>query len=309
MATVGIDVGGTKCLGVAIAGGEVAAELKVPTPAAAPDLLATLAALARELESAAGEPVTGLGVGVPGLVDRAGVLHFAPNLKGAEGLDVRAGVAQETGLAVAVDNDATCAAWGERQLGAAQGMDDVVLVTLGTGIGGGIVVDGRIERGAQGFAGEVGHMVVDPHGPPCPCGRRGCWERFASGSGLGELARQAALAGRAGRVVELAGGDAEAVQGEHVSLALAEGDREAAAVVAGYAEWLALGLANLAYIFDPEAIVVGGGVVNMGEALFGPARAALRRELPAATSVAVLPATLGERAGAIGAAFLAPDGG
>lgn len=307
MATVGIDVGGTKCLGVAIVGREVAAELKVPTPAAAPDLLATLGALTRELEPAAGEAVAAVGIGVPGLVDRAGVLHFAPNLKGAEGLDVRAALEKEVGVPVAVDNDATCAAWGERQVGAAQGMDDVVLVTLGTGIGGGIVVDGRIERGAHGFAGEMGHMVVDPHGPPCPCGRRGCWERFASGSGLGHLARQAALAGRAGRVVALAGGHAEAVRGEHVSLALAEGDPEAADVVADFAEWLALGLANLAYIFDPEAIVVGGGVVNMGESLFGPAREAMRRQLPAATSVALLPATLGERAGAIGAAFLAPD--
>jgi glucokinase len=153
-------------------------------------------------------------------------------------------------------------------------------------------------------------MVVDPQGPPCPCGRRGCWERFASGSGLGSLARQAAQAGRAERVVALAGGDAEAVRGEHVSAALAEGDGEAAVIVAEFAEWLALGLANLAYIFDPDAVVVGGGLVEMGEALFAPTRDALARQLPAASAgLPLLPARLGERAGAVGAAFLAAGAG
>ena len=320
MATVGIDVGGTKCLGVAVAdvavagvavaggavaGGAVAAERKVATPRSAADLLATLSTLAVELAAEAGEALAGVGIGVPGLVDRRGVLHVAPNLPGAAGLDVAAELGERVGVAVAVDNDATCAAWGEHEMGSARGLDDVVLVTLGTGIGGGIVIDGRIERGAHGFAGEMGHMVVDPHGPPCPCGRRGCWERFASGSGLGGLARAAALGGKAERVRELAGGDAESVRGEHVSLALAEGDAEAAAIVAEFSEWLALGLANLASIFDPDAIVVGGGLVQMGDALFAPTRAALARQLPAVTSVELLPATLGERAGAIGAAFLA----
>ena len=122
------------------------------------------------------------------------------------------------------DNDANCAAWGEWVAGAARGVDDVMLVTLGTGIGGGIILGGRLYRGANGFAGEIGHMVVDPHGPPCPCGQRGCWERFASGSGLGWLAREAAHAGQAARVVELAGGDPESVRGEHVTQAAAEGD-------------------------------------------------------------------------------------
>lgn len=310
MATVGIDVGGTKALGLAVAGGAVVAERRVATPPTGPELLAALAALAGELGAAAGEPVTGVGVGLPGLVDRQGVLRFAPNLRGAAGVDVRAGLGERLGVVVEVDNDATCAAWGERELGAARGFDDVVLVTLGTGIGGGIVCDGRVERGAHGFAGEVGHMVVDPQGPPCPCGRRGCWERFASGSGLGSLARQAAQAGRAERVVALAGGDAEAVRGEHVSAALAEGDGEAAEIVAEFAEWLALGLANLAYIFDPDAVVVGGGLVEMGEALFAPTRDALARQLPAASAgLPLLPARLGERAGAVGAAFLAAGAG
>ena len=309
MATVGIDVGGTKCLGVAIVAGEVVAESRVASPLTGDGLLDALAALVVELGDAAGEAVTAAGVGVPGLVDRDGVLRFAPNLGGASGLAVRDGLAQRAGVPVAVDNDATCACWGERQLGAARGLDDVILVTLGTGIGGGIVAGGRLQRGANGFAGEIGHIVVDPMGPPCPCGRTGCWERFASGFGLGRLAREAAQAGKATRVLELAGGDAEGVRGEHVTAALGEDDPEAAAIMADFAWWLALGLANLANIFDPEAFVIGGGLVDCGDALFGPTRQAFDEQVEGKAErrdVALLPARLGLRAGAIGAALLEP---
>jgi glucokinase len=307
-ATVGVDLGGTKCLGLALVDGVVAAQVQVPTPRGETALLETMAEVIERLSSEGGERVTALGVGLPGLVDREGVLQFAPNLPGVVGLPVRAQLEDRLGLPVQVDNDATCAAWGERELGAANGLDDVVVVTLGTGIGGGIVAGGKIHRGANGFAGEIGHMVVDPHGPPCPCGQRGCWERFASGSGLGRLAREAALAGRATRVMELAGGDPEAVKGEHVSAALAEGDEEASAVMGEFAWWLALGLVNLVNVFDPQALVIGGGLAAAGEALFEPARVAFD-QLLAATAlrppVPLLPAALGAQAGAVGAASLA----
>ncbi|MGH9226436.1 MAG: ROK family protein [Acidimicrobiales bacterium] len=307
MATVGIDVGGTKALGIAVVDGEVVAEDRVPSPPKGDQLLDALAVLTAELGQAAGEAVTAVGVGVPGLVDREGVLRFAPNLRGCSGLDVRTGLEERAHVPVAVDNDATCAAWGEHQLGAARGLDGVVLVTLGTGIGGGIVSGGRLQRGANGFAGEIGHMVVDPMGPPCPCGRTGCWERFASGFGLGRLAREAAQAGKANRIVELAGGDPEDVRGEHVTVALVEDDPEAVAIMADFAWWLALGLANLANIFDPQAFVIGGGLVECGDSLFGPARRALAEQLDGQSvrpEVALLPARLGLRAGAIGAALL-----
>lgn len=310
MARVGVDVGGTKCLGVAVAGGAVVAEQLVPTPATKEPLLGTIAELVRTLGDEAGEAVTGVGLGVPGLVDRAGVLHFAPNLHGATGVAVRAEMEARLEVPVDVDNDATCAAWGERELGAARGFDEVVLVTLGTGIGGGIVSGGRVVRGAHGFGGEIGHMVVDPHGPRCPCGRRGCWERYASGSGLGWLGREAAVAGRAPRLVELAGGDASTVRGEDVSVALAEGDPGAAAVLREFAWWLAVGLANLANIFDPQAFVLGGGVLATGPVLFDEARAAFARTLTGQEyrpPIEIVPAALGVRAGAVGAAFLLPE--
>jgi glucokinase len=246
-------------------------------------------------------------VGVPGLVDRAGVLRFAPNLPGVVDLAIRAELEARLGVPVRVDNDATCAAWGERQVGAARGYDDVILATLGTGIGGGIVAGGVLVRGTNGFAGEIGHMIVDPNGPPCPCGQRGCWERFASGGGLGRLGQAAAAAGRAVRILELAGGDPALVHGEHVTVAAAEGDAEARAVLVELARWVALGLVNLTNAFDPRAFVLGGGLIEAGELLLGPVRTAFVSLLSSASHrppIDIVAATLGEHAGAIGAASL-----
>lgn len=251
-----------------------------------------------------------VGVGIPGIVDRDGLLRFAPNLLGANGTHIRAGLQKRLGTraGVYVDNDATCAVVGECSFGAGVGRDDVLFITVGTGIGGGILSGGRLLRGAANFAAEVGHVVVDPHGPPCGCGRRGCWERYASGSGLGHIARDAALAGRADRVRQLAGGDSDDVRGEHVVLAAAEGDAEAVAILEEFAWWLALGLGNLANILDPEIIVIGGGLVRAGQALFEPVRAAFADQLEGHAlrpAIEIVPAALGERGGAIGAASLA----
>ena len=300
-----MDLGGTKCLAVVLEDGRVVDERRVPTPVGEDALLDTLAAVAVDVQ--AGGPAEGVGVGVPGLVDRQGVLRFAPNLPGVADLAIGAELAARLGLPVRVDNDATCAAWGERQAGAARGYDDVLVVALGTGIGGGIIVDGVLLRGANGFAGEVGHMIVDPAGPPCPCGKRGCWERFASGSGLGRLGRIAAEAGHAARMVALAGGDPTRIRGEHVTVAAAEGDAEAIAVLADFGWWVALGLANLANVFDPQAFVLGGGLVEAGELLLAPVRTAFADLVTGAAhrpSIAIVPATLGDHAGAVGAASL-----
>ncbi|HXY44368.1 MAG TPA: ROK family protein, partial [Acidimicrobiales bacterium] len=263
-----------------------------------------------EADTAGGAGVVCVGVGIPGLVDREGLLRFAPNLLGANGTQIRAGLQSRLGdrVRVHVDNDATSAVVGECRYGAGVGRDDVLFVTVGTGIGGGIVTGGRLLRGSANFAAEIGHVVVDPHGPLCGCGRRGCWERYASGSGLGRLARDAALAGRADRVRQLAGGDSDDVRGEHVVLAAAEGDQDAAAILEEFAWWLALGLGNLANILDPEIIVIGGGLVTAGEALFAPVRAAFPAHLEAPTlrpAIEIVPAALGEHGGAIGAAVLA----
>ena len=304
--SVGIDVGGTKCLAVAVEEGQVVTERRRSTPAEGDELLDALAVLAEEV---AGGRLGRVGVGLPGLVDAEGVLRFAPNLPGARGRAVKRELESRLGVGVQVDNDATCAAWGEHQLGAARDYDDVVLATLGTGIGGGIVAGGVLVRGANGFAGEIGHMVVDPDGPPCTCGRRGCWETVASGRALDRLGREAARAGRAEAVLELVGGDVAAVRGVHVTEAALAGDSHAAEILESLARWVALGLANLALVLDPAVFVLGGGLVRAGQLLLGP----IERELAAAVPGGgdrppgdVVLAQLGERAGAIGAASLVP---
>jgi glucokinase len=304
--TVGIDVGGTKCLGVALdEHGDIVAEDRRPTPRGAgslPELIDVLAELADALG-----PFDAIGVGVPGLVTRAGVLRAAPNLDGVADFDVAGLLGERLGRQVHVDNDATCAATAEWMYGAGQGASDLVLVTLGTGIGGGLVAGGRLQRGRNGFTGEYGHMVVDPDGPPCPCGRRGCWERYASGSGLARLAREAAVGRRVDRVLDLAGGDPESVRGEMVMQAAREGDAGALAVVDDFGRWVAIGLVNLTNALDPEVVVLGGGLAAGADLYLGP----IRRwygELIYQPELRPLPevtfARWSERAGAVGAALL-----
>ena len=318
--TYGIDIGGTKVLGVALDRAHaVVAEARVPTPSGRREIVGSHVAAAvaqvvveldRELDTSAAVPV---GVGAPGMVDRAGRLCFAPNLPQAQGVDWTELIGERLpGRAVVIENDANFAVLSEHRLGAARGYRDVVMVTLGTGIGGGIVIDGRVQVGSAGFAGEIGHMVVDPAGPPCPCGRRGCWERFASGAGLGVLAREAALAGRLGEVVRVAGGDPESVRGEDVSAAAAGGDPAAREVIEEVGWWVGFGLANLAAVLDPECFVLGGGVVQAGDLLVDAARATFAHLVEGADrrpQAMIVPATFGERAGAVGAALAARQGG
>ena len=310
----GIDVGGTKILARVVDPQRpldaLAAE-RVDTPRGAERIVAAIADLVDHVAARAGiAAVAAVGVGAPGLIDRSGVVRAAPNLSGVRELDLHGALTTRVGMPVVVENDATCAMVAEHRLGAASGADHACLVTLGTGIGGGLVINGDLVRGADGMAGEPGHMVVDPNGPPCPCGRRGCWERFASGSGLGRLAREAAEAGRAERAVALAGGDPEDVRGEHLSRAAMEGDPDALEVVRDFSWWLALGLANLATLLDPEVMVIGGGLAAVGPLLLDPTREAFAGHLMGGghrTPVRVELAQLGPEAGAIGAALLAAD--
>ena len=273
------------------------------------DARSLVAAVRSTIDRMCGGAVPAIGLGVPGLVDASGSVSFAPNLQGLSGHALKCELESSfPDSAVWVGNDATAACWGEKERGAGAGSEEILMVTLGTGIGGGIVSRGELVEGSNRYAGEFGHMVVDPHGPLCPCGKKGCWERFASGSGLGSLGREAALAGTARRLVELAGGDPEAVRGEHVTRAAAEGDSSAQAIMDRFAWWVALGLANLANALDPELIVIGGGLITAGDVLMIPTRRAFRElvEAPEARPrLRVVAAALGASAGAIGAALRA----
>ena len=301
---LGIDVGGTKCLGVILdPSGAVIEEQRRPTPNGPDAIIDTLVELA-----AAMGPWDSIGVGVPGLVTRGGVLRAAPNLVDINNFQVGALLSGRLATTVHVDNDGTCAAAAEWKTGAARGLDDFVMVTLGTGIGGGVIAGGALIRGANGFTGEIGHMVVDPDGPPCPCGRRGCWERYASGSGLGRLAREAAVAKRLSRVVTLAGGDAERVRGEDVQAAAREGDADALQVIDLFGRWVALGLVNLTSVLDPEAFILGGGLAASADLYLAPIQRWFTHLLYAPDlrpHPTLAFAQLGERAGAVGAALLA----
>jgi glucokinase len=306
--SIGVDVGGTKVLAIAVdeTGRRTGNEARRPTPLGADALLDVIVGVIAEVRASLGEPLAAVGVGIPGLVDRIGRLAVGPNLPGIADLPVGEELRARLGVPIAVDNDATCAVWAEVKLGAARGAREAFMITLGTGIGGGIVMDGKLQRGHNGFAGEPGHMVVDPDGIPCPCGRRGCWERYASGSGLGRLGRDAAEAGQGRRLVELAGGP-ELVRGEDVVTAAREGDAEALEVFRQFGWWAALGIANLVDLLDPAVVIVGGGLVEAGDVMMAPIRAAFRDLVLAADrrpEVPIVPALLGEDAGAIGAALV-----
>jgi glucokinase len=320
---LGLDVGGTKILACAVTGsGELVAETRVDSPKAPDRLLEALTEAADAIYSLLGADradVAGVGVGVPSLVASDGTLYDSPNLPALEGLPVRqafaerlAEMAARSGSGdkvwrLALDNDGTCAAAGELAFGAARGQSDAVILTLGTGIGGGITTGGRLLRGARGFAGEVGHMVIDPSGPKCHCGRVGCLEALASGSALALQARQAVREGRADRVLALAGGSLEAVRGEHVLGAALEGDPTALALFARLADNLAIGIGNLVEVLDPGVVLLGGGMADAGPVLLEPttaAFAATNRRGRGAQAVPIVLAELGPRAGAFGAAAL-----
>ena len=301
-------MGGTKLLAVAATDkGEIVAQCRQPTPAGTDAILAAIAGVVGELLTV--EPsIAALGVGLPGLVDLDGFVHYAPNLPGFAGVPAREWLAEHCPLPVVVDNDANVAALGEVLHGAGRGHREVLVVTLGTGIGGGLVINGEVHRGGYGFSAEIGHFTVDPDGPPCACGGRGHWEAVASGNALGWRAREWAARGEAPQVLARAGGDVEAITGLQVDEAAAAGEADALAILTEHARAVALGLGGLVNILDPELIVISGGLVELGDALLTPIRAALPEYVEAADlrpMPSVVAAALGEHAGAVGAAALA----
>ena len=307
---IGIDVGGTKVLGLAFDPSDpdaVHGESRIDTPHGTDNLVDVLLETVRRLDQPPGTPV---GLGIAGLVDRDGRFLVGPNVPGVIDAPLRSMLTEALDGPIAVVNDAAAAAWGEHKVGAGQGSADFVMVTLGTGIGGGFVFDGQLFTGARGYAAEIGHMVVDPQGLECPCGRLGCWERYASGVGLGRMARERALEGGVAAAVELAGGDPRNVKGEHVTTAAAAGDEDALAVLEGFSEWLALGLANLVAILDPDRIVLGGGVISSHDLFVEPTQRNVDRVLMEAEhrpAVPIVAAALGPEAGAVGAGLFAAE--
>ena len=307
---VGVDIGGTKVAGgvVDVTGGVLARVRRVTPSRDARLVEATIVDVVEELRAT--HDVVAVGVGAAGFVDadRARV-RFAPHLAWRDE-PLRDHVADRIGLPVVVENDANAAAWAEWRFGGGRGETHLVMVTLGTGIGGGVVFDGAVQRGRYGMAGEFGHMVVVPDGHRCECGNRGCLEQYASGNVLGREARELARAGSpvAVSLLERVGGDVDALAGPVVTEAAQEGDACAIELFDGVGRWLGLGLANLAAALDPGLFVIGGGVSDAGELLLGPAREAFRRTLTGRgyrPRARIVRASFGPEAGLVGAADLA----
>jgi glucokinase len=305
----GIDVGGTKIAGgVVDETGTIIEELRVESPAT--DVHA--------IEAAIGQLVTGLrsrheiaavGVGAAGYIDRTrSVVLFAPNLAWRD-LDLKGDLERRLDLPVVVENDANAAAWGEFQFGAGHDVDDLLLVTVGTGVGGGVVLDGSLYRGAFGVGAEIGHMRVVPDGIRCGCGNRGCFEMYASGTALVREARAAATAGSllAADLVERAGGDPGGITGPLITAAARDGDAFAIEQLAALGRWLGEGIASLTAVLDPAVVVIGGGVSAADELLLDPVRQSFAAQLTGRghrPMLEIRKARLGNRAGLIGAADL-----
>ena len=306
--SIGVDIGGTKILaGLVDEEGRIGSTARRDTPRRDADaVLGVVAELVDELATP-GE-VVGVGLGVAGPVDAdRSMVFYAPNLAWG-GVPVRDILEAKVGLPVVVENDGNAAAWGEFRFGAGADVSDLVMVTVGTGIGGGIVVNGELLRGAHGAAGEIGHMNVVVEGRACGCGRHGCWEQYASGNALVREARHLAAEHRADAelLLSLGDGSPEGVQGIHVTEAARAGDPVAIRAFSTIGTWLGRGLADLVAILDPGTFVIGGGVSEAGDLLLDSARTALaactnpRQPLPDLRL-----ATLANRAGLIGAADLA----
>ncbi len=291
---IGLDMGGTKCLGVLVdPEGKLQATHRVPTPEGTEAVLAALTATIDVLRRESPGDVTTIGCGVPGLVTRSGELRYAPHLPGVTDFPLGAVLSERLGLSTTVENDNTCATAAEAHVRPSTA--SLLYVGFGTGIGGGLVLDGRLQRGHNGFAGEFGHIVVAVGGEQCICGRRGCWERYASGDALGRLGAAAGIDG----------------DGEGVRQLLRRGDPTAVAIIERFSDSVAIGLVNLVLSFDPEVVVVGGGAIGRpeeAEEILGPLRRRFGNEFGDAVAHRSLPAIeaarFGPEAAAIGAALL-----
>ena len=303
---VGVDVGGTLTRGAVVdRSGNVMLRVEYPTDVTAGTK--GIIAVVEELIARSDDGIEAIGVGAAGFINAAtGSVTFSPNLQYddpqiAEAVRNRAG-----DIPVIVDNDANAAALGESTFGSAQGSDYVAFITLGTGIGSGFIDRGRLVRGFTGAGAEIGHMVVDPHGPQCPCGLKGCFEQLASGTAIGRMGREAVADDPESSILAFAG-SIEAITGKHVAQAAREYDETARAVLRKAGRALGIGLSNVVNIFDPEVIVLGGSVVGAGEPFLGPARDQLhqmtsaQRRRPMRIDVT----SLKNDAGLLGAAALA----
>jgi glucokinase len=311
--TIGVDVGGTKiAAGVVDVEGHILERIKVATPHTVEEIDVRITEAVTTLlgQSSSEQSRMSVGVAAAGFVDEhRTTVRFAPNIPWREH-PLAASLTRRLGVPVVVENDANAAAWAEFRFGAGYGVSDMVLITVGTGLGGGIVLDGSLVRGAYGIAAELGHVRMVPNGRPCGCGQHGCWEQYASGTALLRAARKLATDDpvAAAGLLKSAGGDPAALTGNMVTDGALAGDPAAVALFTELGQWLGEGIAAVANVMDPAVVVIGGGVADAGDLLLGPARESFLSHLSGGDNrphLDIRPARLGNDAGIIGAADLA----
>jgi len=310
MVTIGVDIGGTKIAAGAVDGrGEIIDRITRDTPGTDSDSVMTaIVEVIRTLQEE--HAVTAVGVAPAGFVssDRSRML-FSPNLA-LTGVAIRERVMKDVGCAVVVENDANAAGWAEYRFGAGRDTTNMVMLTIGTGLGGAVIANNTLIRGAFGVAGELGHLRLVPDGRPCNCGQFGCWERYASGTALEQIAQSGAVSQveRAGALLERADGVPHRITGHDVTYLADAGDEYCRELIATLGRWIGEGIAMVASILDPGQVVVGGGVAAAGELLLEPARTRYDELLSARSErphLEICEATLGNDAGIVGAADLA----
>ena len=250
-----------------------------------------------------GKDVVGIGIGSPGPLDlENGVVLKTPNLKW-DNVPIRDILEEEFGITTYLENDANAAAAGEYRFGAGKGARNLIYITVSTGIGSGIIIDGKVYRGAHGIAGELGHTIIDPNGPICGCGQRGCLEAFASGTGLARRAILELQLGVESIIRELVEGDLQKVTARTLEDAALKGDEFALNMWESTGDYLGIGMTNVINFLDPEMIIIGGGVSKAGELLFEPMRRSIKKRAieSAASKVKIVPAALGKDVGTLGA--------
>lgn len=298
-AFIGVDLGGTQIRAILRdAQGNIVSRASTLTQAS-DGQEQVIARIIETVRQTVGETprstIGGIGIGVPGPVDPwTGVVLQAPNLPGWRDVPIRDIVQGAFGVPVEVGNDANLAALGEHMYGAGIGVANLIYVTISTGIGGGIIADGKLLLGAKGLAGEFGHQTLVPDGPLCGCGNRGCLEALGSGTAIARMAREAVARGQGQKLLELAQGSVEALDARIVASAARAGDAVAQDILRCAATYVGIGLANVVNILNPELIVLGGGVTRMGELLFDPVREVIaQRAMPVMRTVRIVPAVLG----------------
>ena len=308
---IGIDIGGTKILGgVVDVQGEIIDRERRDTPQEGGMVtVARIAEVAAALASR--HKVRSVGVSLAGFISKDRKrMETNPNIANMKGLAIHDELEKATGLSIHLENDANCAAWGEFRFGSGVGANPMVMVTVGTGIGGGLIIDGKLLIGAFGTAGEMGHVPVIPNGEICGCGMRGCLEQYASGNALRRYVRKAIESAPTlgSKILSLGDGTIAGIDGHHITEAAEGGDAIALAAFNEIGEWLGYAISGFASVIDPERIVIGGGVIEAGELLLEPIRASVKKHSPMRTShemPAIVAARLGNDAGIVGVADLA----